>query len=245
MHKVPFASLAIACVLSCVPFLPQHAVAQASTTQSQADAATSRPQIERQPIPEFERIGVVQRSIIIVDDAQRVASESFGSFMGQVDGFFSNAGSDDDAVSNESWARIRIDGVREYGDGFELDTSVKVRAVLPRTERKLKLLISTEDDDGEDGGTSDGGAQRGNQNASFALRFIRGARRNSDVNIDIGARQRDGKFQYFGRLNTRYRLDFNNNWSRSISDDDCSTETMSSFERLQALIGRRDRKALS
>lgn len=168
--------------------------------------------IERSPIPDLPRLGVVRRSIVIVDDAQRIASERFGSFMGQVDGFFSNAGSDDDAVSNESWARIRIEGVRANGEGFELDSSVKVRAVLPRTERKLKLLISTEDDDSQEPGEVQSESSQGNQNASLALRFIRTARENGDINIDIGVRKRNGAIQYFGRLNSRFNLDIGTNW---------------------------------
>ncbi|MFK7994967.1 MAG: hypothetical protein AB8B87_12565 [Granulosicoccus sp.] len=168
--------------------------------------------IERQPIPDYERLGVMRRSIVIVDDAQRAASERFGSFMGQVDGFFSNAGSNADAVSNGSWARIRIDGVRANDEDFELDPSLKLRAVLPRTERKLKLLISTEDDDALEPGEVQSQSSQGNQNVSLALRFIRTARANSDVNIDIGVRQRDGAVQFFGRLNSRYTLDLGRKW---------------------------------
>lgn len=170
------------------------------------------PDVVRLPIPDRESLGVMRRSIVIVDDAQRIASERFGSFMGQVDGFFSNAGSDADAVSNGSWARIRLDGIRANGEDFKLDTSVKIRAVLPRTERKLKLLISTEDDDSQEPGEAQSQASQGNQNASLALRFIRKARANSDINIDIGIRQRDGSVQYFGRLNSRYTLDLGRKW---------------------------------
>ncbi len=174
--------------------------------------------ITRQPIPDSDRLGMVRRSIIIVDDAQREASERFGNFMGQVDGFFSNAGSDADAVSNGSWARIRVDGVRADGEDFKLDTSVKLRAVLPRTERKLKLLISTEDDDQQEAGESPVGSSQDRQSASAALRFIRTARENSDVNIDVGVRQRDGSVQYFGRLNTRYTLNLDVNWEAKAAN---------------------------
>jgi len=45
------------------------------------------------------RIGVVRRSIFFVDKSQRIASEGFSSFINQVDGFFSNAGADDDDVT--------------------------------------------------------------------------------------------------------------------------------------------------
>ncbi|MFK8081462.1 MAG: hypothetical protein AB8B97_14335 [Granulosicoccus sp.] len=179
----------------------------------------SRQETERLPIPDTERLGVMRRSIVIVDDAQRIASERFGSFMGQVDGFFSNAGSDADAVSNGSWARIRIDGLRGKDEDFKLDTSVKVRAVLPRTERKLKLLISTEDDDEQEPGELQSSASRGNQNASVALRFIRAARANSDSNIDVGVRQRDGAVQTFARLNLRYTLDFGRKWIANAANN--------------------------
>lgn len=170
-----------------------------------------------------QQLGVFRRSIVIVDDAQRIASERFGNFMGQVDGFFSNAGSDDDAVSNESWARIRLDGVRDDGEDFELDPSLKLRAVLPRTERRFKLLFSTEESDsdevGDDVSTSSPAARSDNsQNASLALRFIRTAREKSDVNIDVGVRQRSGSIQTFVRLNTKYRTTLATYWSFSAAN---------------------------
>lgn len=181
---------------------------------------TSEPgaDVNREPIPDDAELGFMRRSIIVVDDAQRVASERFGSFMGQVDGFFSNAGSNDDAVSNDSWARIRIDGVRANGEDFEIDPSFKLRAVLPRTERKLKLLISTEEDDSGEIGDVQTVTTAGNQNASLALRFIRTARDNGDVNLDIGVRQRDGDVQYFGRLNTRFSLELDENWATNAAN---------------------------
>lgn len=218
----------LVCLFSCVLFVSMsQAFAQqnveASDQQNDAvDADEPRSlgaePIRRQAVPDSDQLGMVRRSIIIVDDAQREASERFGSFMGQVDGFFSNAGSDSNAVSNGSWARIRVDGVRANGDDFELDTSLKLRAVLPRTERKLKLLISTEDDEQQQAGEQVGGAAQSRQSASAALRFIRTARRNSDVNIDIGVRQRDGDFQYFGRLNTRYTLNLDVNWEAKAAN---------------------------
>lgn len=166
------------------------------------------------------RIGVIRRSIGMVDGAQRVASERFGAFMEQVDGFFSNAGTNDDAVSTGSWARIRVDGVRGDGKPFELKTSVKVRAVLPETERKLKLLISTEDDDVDTTSREQelvdlGGGQR---NASVALRFIRSARENSKVDLDLGIRDRDSRIQLFGRVNMRFRANLDENWRASLAN---------------------------
>ncbi|MBX2883865.1 MAG: hypothetical protein KTR32_28185 [Granulosicoccus sp.] len=166
-------------------------------------------------IDEQQRLGVFRRTIVIVDDAQRIASERFGNFMGQIDGFFSNAGSDEDAVSNDSWARIRLDGIGRKREGFETDPSIKLRAVLPRTERKLKLLFSTEEGDTEsseeisDGTVTTGSAS---QNASLALRFMRTARDRANVNLDVGVRRRSGQIQTFGRINTRFQSPLADVW---------------------------------
>lgn len=223
MHKRCSLWLVAVAMLVCAPF----SVAQQDSPSAQGatpdestgiDSDESGNDVQRRPIPDNAEMGIVRRSILIVDDAQATASEQFGNFMGQVDGFFSRAGSNEDAVSNESWARIRLDGVRANNEDFEIDPSFKLRAVLPRTERKLKLLVSTEDDEGQETGDRQQVPAGGNQNASLALRFIRTARTKSDINIDIGLRQRDGDVQYFGRLNTRYTFETGDDWAINMSN---------------------------
>ena len=76
-----------------------------------------------------------------------------------------------------------------------------MRAVLPRSEKRLRLLISTEEDlkpeaEGQEESNTDG--------LSFALRFIRSARDNGYLNFDLGARWRDAKVQVFGRINSSF-----------------------------------------
>ena len=220
--------LRLRCVLVLLVALPlsgqalgqQQQQQQAPVDQSESvgPPISGIPANEREPIPDLEPLGIVERSIIIVDDAQRAASERFGYFMGQVDGFFSNAGSDDDAVSNDSWARIRFDYVGVSGEGFELDPSIKVRAVLPRTERKLKLLISTEDDE-EEAEINPNETPQGNQGGSIALRFIRSARDSSDLNFDLGVRRREGLVQYFGRIKARFELDIDKRWLINVANN--------------------------
>lgn len=227
MHKKSSLWITAAALFMCF----SSVLAQQDNSSTDTTAADESPDIaaddegsetgaggQRLPIPDDAELGLVRRSIVIVDDAQAAASERFGNFMGQVDGFFSRAGTNDDAVSNESWARIRLDGVRANNEDFEVDPSFKLRAVLPRTERKLKLLISTEDDESQDAVDGQQAPAGGNQNASLALRFIRSARANSDINIDVGVRQRDGDVQYFGRLNTRYSLDAGDDWAVNVGN---------------------------
>ncbi|MFK7891956.1 MAG: hypothetical protein AB8B63_14160 [Granulosicoccus sp.] len=218
-------------------------LAQESGAQNSADDV-----LQNEPGNE-QSLGVFRRSIVIVDDAQRIASERFGNFMSQVDGFFSNAGSDEDAVSNESWARIRLDGTGARGDSLDLDPSLKLRAVLPRTEQKLKLLFSTEDDEAEsvEGRDSVGtSADNGAQSASLALRFIRTARDTLDVNFDIGLRQRSGQVQTFVRVNNRFRTRLSGNWSFNAANNyyyysKSGFENRLSFDFRRTLFDRSDR----
>ena len=90
-----------------------------------------------------ETPGVLEQATVMVDDAQRVASLRFLNFMAEVDGFFSNGSDKADAVSNESWARLRVDAEKPGDEDAEIGGSIKVRAVFPETERRLRLLLST------------------------------------------------------------------------------------------------------
>ena len=216
-------------VLSCDAVAQQDDQGAAQETETGEPAADEEPaeaevpghydsMINRYPIPEYVDPNILRRSIIMVDDAQRVASERFGNFMGQVDGFFSRAGSNEDAISNGSWARIRLDNTIDTQDGYELDTSVKLRVVLPQTERKLKLLVSTEDEDDRDSADVQSTGTRQSEGASLALRFVRTARENTDLDLDIGLRQKDGSLQIFGRVNTRVTLTLDDAWRANASN---------------------------
>jgi hypothetical protein len=166
--------------------------------------------------------GFVRKATDYIDGAQGRASDGFDAFMTQVDGFFSDATTNQDALSNNSWARIRLDTQAIEGGTFEVDPSVKIRIALPNTERRFKLLLSTEDDDTDSVGDNVGGATAAtvtnNQNASAAIRFIRSARSNGNADVDIGVRQRDGDIQYFGRVSLGYRTKLKRRWDFSASN---------------------------
>jgi hypothetical protein len=168
------------------------------------------------------RIGIVGKASGYVDSAQQQATNGFNNFMIQVDGFFGDTDVNDNEINNESWARLRLDGRRPAGEEFDVKPSLKLRAVLPQTEKRFKLLFSTEENDTGIVGDSLGGTQSessdSDQNASFAIRFIRSARSKANINIDLGVRQRDSLIQYFTRLNTGVRRDFADFWTVGLSN---------------------------
>ncbi len=169
-----------------------------------------------------EKSGIVEKAGDIVDGAQQQVSERFNNFILQVDGFFGDAATLDNAESNRSWARLRLDGIRPTDGGVELDPSLKLRITLPQTEKRFKLLFSTEEDDtnpvDESIGRTQSAENDNNQNASVAIRFIRSARARARVNLDLGLRQRDSDLQLFLRLNTGQRKDFGDYWSFSVAN---------------------------
>ena len=79
--------------------------------------------------------------------------------------------------------------------------------MLPNTEKRLRLLLSTEDDDILDPGEVRDGigttASDAN-NVSFALRFLQSARDKASIKFDVGARFRDSELQAFGRINASH-----------------------------------------
>ena len=53
----------------------------------------------------------------------------------------------------------------------------------------------------------------------MALRFIRTVRDKGDVNLDIGARGRDGTVQYFGRVRARYSWELGDDWTADVANN--------------------------
>lgn len=214
MLKLSFVSLAL--ILLSFFSLVDRAQASEDTDKAQsADAASENDETN-------SRAGIVRKATGYVDNAQQQASNSFNNFMVQVDGFFGDTQVSDNQIDNKSWARLRLDARRPAGESFDVKPSLKLRAVLPRTEKRFKLFFSTEEDDTNVVGDSVGGAQGGavdsDQNASLAIRFIRSARLKTDLNFDLGVRQRDSDLQYFTRVNMGVREDIARYWSAAVSN---------------------------
>lgn len=140
----------------------------------------------------------------LLDRTHKIVSQRFSRFFHQIDGFF-GAG-ESSLQNNESWARVRFDTFKRVGEDADFKGAVKLRVVLPRAERRFRLLFSTEDDESTESG-SQSTEENTSGNFSLALRFIRRARKNGTVNFDLGARYRDKRAQIFSRINLFYRRD--------------------------------------
>lgn len=208
------------CLLLSISILLPFVSMQGRAQESESTDTWLLEEAEIQKNEADDRVGIVRKATGYVDNAQRQATESFNNFMIQVDGFFGDTDLNDNQVDNKSWARLRLDARRPAGEEFDLKPSLKLRAVLPQTEKRFKLLFSTEADDTGIVGDSVGGSQSADsdQNASIAIRFIRSARSKANINIDLGVRQRDSDIQYFTRLNTGVRRDFGDYWTAGLSN---------------------------
>jgi hypothetical protein len=164
--------------------------------------------------------GYLLQASSVVDDAQKNATDQFHQFVFQLDDFF---GSGQDAGTvNKSWARFRLD-VRKPPDATgKLRASVKLRLVLPRSEKRFRLLLSTEEDNtlSDDTDSAQQAQLQGDetQDVSLALRFVRSARKSGSVNFDIGTRSRDSSLQLFARLNTAYKKEIWTNWTGRVGN---------------------------
>ncbi len=153
----------------------------------------------------------------LVDRAQRGATERFGAFIFELDDFF--AGDQNSEEPNTSFLRVRADAVRPALDDFELDPSVKLRLVLPRAERRFRLLLSSGEDETDTGDEVERVAAAGqDESLSLALRFARRVRESVKLDLDLGARQREGDLQVFARFKAEYRKPLSERWALRLEN---------------------------
>lgn len=171
-----------------------------------------------------EESGLLETVEDFVDDTQRQASERLIDFVSSVDGFIGSGVESE--VGNESWARIRLEASQPGDEELEFDAKVKLRVVLPQSERRFRLLFSSDDEEeegtvirGDDAITSEQiDSSAGDENASLALRFIRTARDTGSVNFDVGVRQTEGAVQLFGRVNASAEGEMVRRWTGKVSN---------------------------
>ena len=153
----------------------------------------------------------------IAESAQRVTSDQFNRFVIQIDDFFGEAESLEEA--NRSWGRIRLGGLKPAGEPLEFKARLKVKVVLPQAEQRLRLLFSTEDTDvtgSERRGAIDNEAE---QDAALALRFVRLLSDKLQIKFDIGVRNRDSEIQLFGRISASNSKRFASGWEYKVSNN--------------------------
>lgn len=142
----------------------------------------------------------------VIDEGYELVNRRFIDLIGDVDGFFGGAEASDE--NNSSWARIRL-GITDFeSDSVDVRGNIKLKLVLPNTEKRLQLLLSTEDEDNLDSGNVRSGTVSTNdsENISLALRFLQSVRSNSSFKLDLGARVRDDSGQAFLRFNATRRF---------------------------------------
>ncbi len=146
-------------------------------------------------------VSAQQQTGSLFDSLHGAVSQRFLDFANDLDGLFGGSSLTPD--NNTSWFRLRADTVRFEGDSLEFRANVKMRLVLPNTEKRLRLLISTEDEDNLDPDQSRNRSTIGSDenNVSFALRFLQSVRDSDALKFDVGARVRDGEAQAFARVN--------------------------------------------
>lgn len=161
-----------------------------------------------------------QTEITIVDDVHTNVSQRFSDFVGQIDEFFGEDLELDEA--NESWFRVRLDARSLEDEDPEFKGNIKLKLVLPSTEKRLRLLLSTEEEDTREPNsrpTSRPAQNDDNGNVSLALRFLRDIREDSGLRFDVGARVRDKRAQTFARIGAFIRRPVDLNWKATLSNN--------------------------
>jgi len=154
----------------------------------------------------------------LIDSIHSGASERLSDFVGQIDEFF--GGEEESARVNQSWARLRLDPKYHEEDDMEVKGNLKLKVVLPNSERRFRLLFSTDDSEERRADASETQpTSEADSNLSFALRFIRKARENASVKFDLGVRSRESKTQTFVRLGAFHRSSLGEKWTGTITNN--------------------------
>lgn len=155
-----------------------------------------------------------------VDDAHESVNSRFNSFVIQVDDFIGSEQSD--GGINTSWARVRVDTIQTAVGETEFKAKVKLRLVLPQSEKRFRLLLSSGDDDQSVAGTDTAQREqleRDDEDVALALRFLRNVRERSSVKFDVGVRSRDSRVQLFGRIGAVAEEPLNDDWTFTVNND--------------------------
>ncbi len=158
-------------------------------------------------------LGAIEQRI---DQVHKDASELLNGFASQIDNYFSD-GLVDNKINNTS-ATLRFDFSDPDDGDFSANAKIKLRLVLPRSEKRIRLLFDVDEEDAEDD-TRRFTITDEEQDVSLALRFVRQAQEHLSFNVDVGARRFEQRFQSFARLRLASTREKENNWSYKLSND--------------------------
>ncbi len=164
---------------------------------------------------------VIESPTVAIDSAHKEASKLLNGFASQIDNYFAEEIDTDEA--NDTSATIRFDFADPSHGDISANAKLKLRLVLPRSQRRVRLLLDVDDEDINDNSRSSSAQSLSStdddRSLALALRFIRKVREGMSVNIDIGARRHEQKFQTFARLRTAAENRSENGWSSKINND--------------------------
>lgn len=156
----------------------------------------------------------------VVDDAHESVNSKFKNFVIQVDDFIGSAESN--GTINNSWVRLRVDTIKTPTGETDFKAKIKLRLVLPQSEKRFRLLLSSGDEDELVAGTDTARREqleKDDEEVALALRFLRKVRERSSVKFDVGVRSRDSKVQMFGRIGAAAEEPINDLWTFTASND--------------------------
>jgi len=192
------------CAITLFVLCSQLASASAIAAEKKSDEQDK--QSEQNNADERSEPSAMSKAGSMVDEAHGKISDRFSQFIVQIDDFIGSGESGEQL--NKSWARIRVDTVKPGAEKLDFGATVKLRIVLPQSEQRFRLLLSSEDDASSAANTD--AAQREqiasteNNDVAFALRFIRTVKDRFRLKYDVGARYKDDKAQLFGRFIVGY-----------------------------------------
>lgn len=155
----------------------------------------------------------------VIDGAHKNASELLNGFASQLDNYFAEE-TIAEAI-NDTSATIRFDMADPSNGDFYADGKLKLRLVLPRSQRRIRLLLDVDDEDIDNTRSTPTQPLENEEDRrlSLALRFIRKAREGASLNLDIGARRHDKKIQGFARVRASLQNKNEQGWSTKIHND--------------------------
>lgn len=200
-------TLLLCCLAWCFAYSPYSLSNPASDTnsqQTQSDNQAEKQTINHPNQSENPKDGSSQSpeeklNIQFIDIPHNIVSNNIERLSRTLDMFFSNETIYEESTG--SYIRIRNNVVVKKGGEISFDTNIRTKLELPKTKKKLQLLIRNEDDDEELASSSLSNAI-GDDDYSTSLRRLLKLTKELNAHIDAGVKIRS-QLDPFVRLRMR------------------------------------------